>query len=573
MENNYALTLSDNGCKNCYKCIRNCPVKAIYFNKNLTEISSTRCIACGKCFNICPQKNKNMPNGLTRISDFIDNNRKMIASIDPTFVAYFGDNYKKLLTALRLLGFHYIGETAVAIDALNQHYEKIYLNDSKKHYITSACPTANLLIQKYYPELNEYMIPILSPMMVHGKLLKEKYGNESKVVFIGPCIAAKIECSDSLLDDMPLIDGVLSFQEVEDWIKTKNIAINELEDGFFDEEGSKDAKAFPLEGFPITQEKLPSDKNMIKVSGLENVKEILHSLMKDEVDPSYIEMNYCLNGCINGPVFHNFKKSLYSRKKLVQQYKEISGKIDKIESTHSTTEFDREFVNKKVENAKPNIAELRKILKEMGKFKTSDELNCGTCGYDTCRDKAIAVYNHMDKTEMCLPYIRNKSETISSLIFEHSPNHIFLVNRDLKIISINPAAVGHLYLDKQFDGDLHLSTILDFSDYMKVFETKKSICGKIVRLEEQNLTVIQNLLYIEEQDTVLAILNDITKEEQKEMELMEVKKNTADMLQKVITKQMMVVQEICSVLGETTAETKVALTKFLDVTLEKSGDR
>lgn len=572
MENNYTLTLSDNGCKNCYKCIRNCPVKAIYFKHNLTEISPTRCIACGKCFNICPQKHKIAPNNQTRISAFIDNYKKIMVSIDSTYVAYFGDNYKKLPTALKLLGFHYIEETAVALDVLYQQYEKRYLNKHQKYMISSTCPTTNLLVQKYYPELNQYMIPALSPMMVHGKILKEKYGEDSKVIYIGPCIATKIECSDSLLEDMPLVDGVLTFQEVENWIKAKDINLNELEDGLLEGEGSKNAKVFSIDGFPIHEKNIPCDRSIIKVNGQENVKEVLDSIMKEELDPSFIEINYCLNGCINGPVFFNSKRNLYSRKKLIRQYSETSEEISSMKPIDLTIDIDREFINKKVENAKPNIAELRQILKEMGKFKISDELDCGTCGYDTCRDKAIAVYNHMDKTEMCLPYIKNKSETISSLIFEHSPNYIFLINRNLKIISINPAAVRHLNVDKQFDGDLHLSTVLDIEDYIKVFERKKSICGKKVRLEEQNLTIIQNLLYIGEQDTVLAILNDITKEEQKEKELMEVKKSTADLVQKVITKQMMVVQEICSVLGETTAETKVALKKFVDVTLEKSGD-
>lgn len=523
MEKNYTLTLSENACKNCYKCIRNCPVKAIYFTKYGTQISPSRCIACGNCFTVCPHKNKDLPSDLIKIKSFIDSNKKLIVSMDPSFVAYFQDKHKKVLTALRLLGIHYIEETTVAIDILQDYYKNVLSKTNNKYIISSTCATMNIFIQKYYPELIPYMITVLPPMMVHGKLLKEKYGDDSKVIYIGPCVATKIEYNDATQENT-IIDGVLTFQELQDCIDKSEICLSELDDGTIDGEGSYIAKVFPLQGFSITEDDLDLGKSIIKVSGLDNIREILPSLVKGELDPCYVEVNYCSNGCINGPAFRNFDKGLFVRKKILQEYSDSSKERNIICDLDCNLKIDRSFTNKKVENAIPTELELRKILKEMGKFKESDELNCGTCGYDSCREKAIAVYNHMDKTDMCLPYMKHKSETVSNLIFEHSPNYIFLVNRSLKILSINPSAVRSLNIDEQYGDDLYLHPILNCIDYLEVFESKNSICGKRVRLEEHNLTVIQNLLYIEEQDTVLAILNDITKAEEKEKEVEEVKR-------------------------------------------------
>ncbi|AOY76414.1 [Fe-Fe] hydrogenase large subunit C-terminal domain-containing protein [Clostridium formicaceticum] len=572
MKDNYELTLSEHACKDCYKCIRTCPVKAIYLKENTTEISPTRCIACGKCFTVCPQNNKEMANSFMRVKSFISNDRVLVATIDPTFVAYFGENYKKLITVLRKIGFHYIEETSVATDILLKKYNEIWRKNQQKYYITSNCSTVNLMIQKYYPELIDYMLPILPSMMIHAALLKKKYGAESKIVFFGPCIGARVEANDEYFQDLQLLDTVVSFKELKEWLTSEGITLENLEEGRFDDEGSRQSKIYSALGLSIVEEGLKGDKDFIKVHGEENTKEVLDSMREGELDPAIVEINFCLNGCIGGSTFHESSESFFSRIKQIKRYAKITGSSSYEESDELLEDYHRKFFDKRVRNILPSNLELRKILKQMGKFKKDDELNCGTCGYDTCREKAIAVYNGMDKTDMCLPYIRNKCETISNVLFEHSPNFIFLVNRNLKILSINPAAIKYLNIEKNQNNQLHLASALDYVDYLKVFETKENITGKKVYLEMQNLTVIQNLVYIEEQNAVLAVLNNITKEEQREKELIKVRQNTAEMVQKVITKQMTIAQEICSVLGETTAETKVILKRFLDLTMEKSGD-
>ncbi|AKL94538.1 iron only hydrogenase large subunit [Clostridium aceticum] len=572
MNNSYDLTLSEHGCKDCYKCVRNCPVKAIYLKENTTEISPSRCIACGKCFTVCPRNNKAMANSSIRVKALMNSNRTLVASIDPTFVAYFGKNYKKLITALRKLGFQYIEETSVASDILFNKYKEVWTTDQQKYYITSNCSAVNLMVQKYYPELINYMLPILPPMMIHANLLKEKYGSKSKVVFFGPCIAARIEANDESLQEIQKLDAVMSFKELREWIISEGITLKRLEDGCFDQEGSKEGKIYAALGLPIVEEELYGGKDFIKVHGAQNSREVLDSIKQEELDPAIIEINFCLNGCIGGPNFHNAEENLFSRTKQVKQYARNTAGTPSKEAVEFSDGCRRNFFDKRVWNELPNNLEIRKILKEMGKFKKEDELDCGTCGYETCREKAIAIYNGMDKTDMCLPYMRKKCETLSNLIFEHSPNFLFLVNRSLEILSINPAAIRHLNIEKTHDNKLHLTTVLDCLDYLEVFETKQNISGQKVYLEMQNLTVMQNLIYIEEQDAILAVLNNITTEEERVKQLMEVRQKTGEMVQKVIKKQMTIAQEICSVLGETTAETKVILKKFLDLTVEKSGD-
>lgn len=571
MDNKYNITLSKSKCKSCYKCIRSCPVKAISLKENKRQISSNRCIACGRCLMVCPQKHKHLDKDVISAMPLITKDKKLIASIDPTFAAYFGEEHTKIVAALKRLGFYHVEETAVALDILHQQYVELFNKNQQKYYISSTCSAVNLLVQKYYPELNQYMIPCLPAMMLHGRVLKKKYALDSKVIFFGPCIAAKIE-SNEFFHESKDIDYVLTFEELQQWLDYENIILKDLEEIPFDNEGSKYGKVFPVLK-EETNKSLPHNKDCIQVNGFKNTKEVLEAIRAEELDDAFVKINFCLNGCVNGPAFYNSDRNLFSRKKAIIQYGEKGKDKEEHYINISINDYTRNFSNKKVSNLQPMEEEIKKILKEMGKLKENDELNCGSCGYDTCRDKAIAIYNNMDKTDMCLPYIRNKSETISNLIFENSPNYIFLVNRDLKILSINPAAMAHLNVEKQKNNDLSLVGLLDYIDYMKVFDKRKSMCGKKVKLQDGNLTVIQNLLYIKEQDTILAILNDISNEEQRERELMNVRQNTAEMVQKVIRKQMMVAQEICSVLGETTAETKVALNKFLDLTLEKTGDK
>lgn len=568
---NTVLTLSKNACNNCYKCIRICPVKAISFNDRRTKIEQSRCIACGKCFIICPQNPQSNRSNLIKTKAYLANGKSLVAAVDPAFVAYFGKDHKRFIGALRQLGFQYIEEMTLGIDKVFEEYRQVILLKEKKYYITTTCSTTNLWIQKYYPELNPYMLEVVPPMIFHGKMLKEKYGQHCKIVYFGPCIGAKVEYTE--FKKTGAVDVVFTFYEVEKWLKKETIILSDVEESSFEDEGSKAAKLFPTKGI-FSHRKLDflGGRDLIRVEGVAQCREILECIKHGTLEPSVVELSFCSSGCITGSSFSRSKENLFQRQKQVIQYSEAG--VDKVLTQENPLPFvfSRTFTDRRPEHRIPDRDTLESILKEMGKMKRSDELNCGTCGYQTCRQKAEAVYNGMAQIYMCLPFMRNKSETISNLIFENSPNFIFLVGRDLKIKNINPAAIHHLQIEKNEGDDLHLVSIMDFKDFAEVFESKKNIYGKKIYLEDKNLTVILNLLYIEKQDVILTILNDITKEEEREKELLRMKKNTVEAAQHVIEKQMRVAQEIASLLGETTAETKVILTKLIELTLNQSGD-
>ncbi|MTI56887.1 [Fe-Fe] hydrogenase large subunit C-terminal domain-containing protein [Geosporobacter ferrireducens] len=568
---NTVLTLSKNACNNCYKCIRICPVKAISFNDRRTKIEQSRCIACGKCFILCPQNPQSNRNNLIRTKAYLANGKTLVASVDSAYVAYFGEDYKRLAGVLKQLGFQYVEETTLGIDKVYEEYRKSIFSKEQKYFITTTCSTMNLWVQKYYSELNPYMLQVVPPMIAHGKMLKEKYGYQCKVVYFSPCIGAKAEFIEFVKEGA--VDAVFTFYDLEKWINKEEIDLASAEERSFEDEGTRQAKLFPTEGIFALRELAGLDgRDFIRVEGAGQCKEVLECMKQGSLEPAIVELCFCNNGCITGSSFSRSKGNLFKRKKQVCRYSETAAERVIKEAEGFPFDFSRSFSDRKPEHKIPERDVLESILKEMGKMKRSDELNCGTCGYQTCRQKAEAIYNEMAQTYMCLPFMRNKSETISNLIFEHSPNFIFLVGRDLKIKSINPAAIHHLQVEKSEGDDLHLVSIIDFSNFVEVFETKKNIYGKKIRLEDKNLTVILNLLYIEKQDVILAILNDITKEEEKEKELLRMKKNTVEAAEHVIAKQMRVAQEIASLLGETTAETKVILTRLMELTLNQSGD-
>ncbi|MEN1760499.1 [Fe-Fe] hydrogenase large subunit C-terminal domain-containing protein [Anoxynatronum sibiricum] len=579
MRVNDALTLATSGCQNCYKCIRQCPVKAINFKENLTRINPSRCIACGNCFIICPHNHKAPRNHLIKIKSFISNGQHMLASLDATYAAYFGDDAGRLPAALRFLGFQVVEETSVGMDALIDSIHETYRQWDRPYFITAGCASANLLIQKYHPELRQYMAPVVPAMIAHGKILKETHGQASRVIHFGPCIASRVEnLWFSKVDKA--VDSALTFRELEEWLEEDCPHWKELPLQPMDRQGSQRAVRFSFQGNGSFYEQVTpaSLRTFVQVEGVAQCREAIVAMERGELQPAFVDISFCRNGCLGGPAFNQQTATVYRRRgmmeKLIEErsstHQPFHEKADKPKQ-HLPGFFARTFPDRQVVWKMPPPERLEEIIKEMGKFKPAEELNCGTCGFDSCRERAIAVYNHMANDSMCLPYMRKKIETISDLIFEHSPNFIFTVNRELKVTSINPASVKHLKIETAEVG-VHLAGILDFEDYLEVFETGTSQCGKKVYLESQGLTVIQHLLYIREQDTILAILNNVTREEEKEQELRAVRRQTVETAQEVIHRQMRVAQEICSLLGETTAETKVILDQMMALTLDRAEE-
>ena len=570
------IQVKEVNCKNCYKCLRSCPVKAISFKNDHAQVIEDGCVFCGKCLQVCPQNAKSVRNDVDKVKGFIEKKLKVYASVAPSFAPAFSiKDESHIQDIFKKLGFTYVEETAVGAARVSSEYEKLLYKKEMKNVISSACPTIVALIEKHFPELIDQVAPVVSPMVAHGRMLKEMYGSRIKVVFIGPCLSKKEEGRD--LENEDAIDAVITFEELEKWIKEEGISFSKE-----DEEQGKDyayhnlnSRFYPAPGGIIKSLGNIKKYNykFVKFDGTERCIDILEQIKNGNIKDYFIEMNSCLGGCLGGPCMNSEGKNfLEQRDKLLSYIGKSSLGTETVMDYDARINLEKKIRDKSKPNNVPDEKDIREILAKIGKFSKEDELNCGACGYNNCREKAIAVCNKKAELHMCVPYMREMAESISNVILSSTPNAIFALTEDLKIQEANLAARKMFNLDS---GDLlnkNMFEILDCPDIFTVSETKEDIINSKHYYESCNLTVEQSIIYIKENHMIILVIKDITDEEKKQQQMYKVRCETVDIAQKVIDKQMRVAQEIASLLGETTAETKIALTKLKNSIQSEMGE-
>lgn len=547
------LTLKKSNCKNCYKCIRHCPVKSIRFSGNQAYIIGNECILCGRCFVVCPQNAKQITDETEKVKVLLQSGDPVVVSLAPSFVAnYSGVGINSMRQALKQLGFFDVEETAIGATMVKNQYEKMIKEGSRDVIITSCCHTVNLLIQKYFPSELRYLADVLSPMQAHCRDIKKRIPN-AKTVFIGPCVAKKDEAQRY----EGLVDAVLTFDELTDWLKEKNIEIKKETDS---EEKSR-ARFFPTTGgiLKTLTEEDPRYTYMA-IDGIENCIEVLKDIESGNVHNCFIEMSSCVGSCIGGPVMEKFHRSPVQDYSAVYKY---AGKKDFEVEQPEDLAMGKSFavIDKNVQM--PSEYEITEILHRMGKEKESDELNCGSCGYNTCREKAIAIFQGKAEISMCLPYLKDKAESFSDNIVHNTPNGIILLNEKLEVQQVNKAALKIMNLRSPSDilGD-GVVRILDPKDFLNVLSTRRNIHDKRVYLAEYDKYVEETVIYDKDNRLIICIMRDITEEVNQKNKKEDIVKQTVEIADKVVDKQMRIVQEIASLLGETAAETKIALSKL-----------
>ncbi|MBU3127525.1 [Fe-Fe] hydrogenase large subunit C-terminal domain-containing protein [Clostridium tagluense] len=552
-------------CKNCYKCLRSCPVKAIKFENEQATIDEQRCIECGHCLTICPQNAREIKSDVGVVKLAINSGKKIIASLAPSFAGYFDVEQGRVVAALNKLGFSIIEETAVGAEIVADLYNNYIVENKRDVYITTACPSANYLVEKYFKEIIPYLIPIVSPMIAHGKLLKEKFGEDSFIVFIGPCLAKKSEFEYFLKDNV--INAVLTFDELNSWITEAGIEMHELEEENFNVNPYSKGQGFPMGGGIIEamgSELKKSSLSVITVSGMEECIEVFNSIKNGDLKDVLIEASACKGSCIGGPVMVKNGENYYTKLRKVKSYiKSRKNYNDPINTEiPNNINFNRKFTEKSIKRAIATEEEIIAIMKKMGKYELIDELNCGVCGYNSCREKAQAVFEGMAETNMCLHYMRTKAESLSNEIVENTASNLILLDGEMNVREMNPAAKAIFKIQSQNIIGKPISLLIDDTDFKNVRESGENIIGKKVAYPQYGVVFIENIVYLQKQDMVLASMINIMTEEKNKKELMKVKENTLNAAQEVIEKQMRVAQEIASLLGETTAETKIILTKL-----------
>lgn len=567
-----SIKFSKEKCNDCYKCIRTCPSKAIKILNDHAEVVDERCISCGHCQEICPQNVIKVNSDIEYVKNALIKEKRVIASLAPSFAGAFKmKDVGQIVTALKKLGFEVVEETAIGAEIVAKFYGE-YLEKEHNNLITTSCPSANYLIEKYYPSLIKYMIPVVSPMVAHGKILKHIYGMDSYVVFIGPCLAKKIESEEFQHND--IIDSVLTFEELSKWLEEENIKLESLKPDSLDRESYKTGSAFPVDGqlsYLNLNKNIKNKHEIIKVDGIDECKEVLECIENGSLEGVCIEMNICKGSCMNGPGMPKNEISYLLRKKRVKDYVRAK-KCFQGNDYHERLDFTKQFFERKINKHEATTDEIDEILKKIGKFETKDELNCGACGYNTCREKAQSVIEGMTEMNMCLPFMRAKAESLRNVIFENSPNVIFLLDNELRVIEFNPRSEQIFNIKSREIEKKPISIIINDDVFYKVKETKESLIGQKIHYPEYGVVLFSNILYLEKENVIMVIMTDVTSEEKNKKELAMVKEKTLNSAQEVINKQMRVAQEIASLLGETTAETKVILTKLKDIALGEEGD-
>lgn len=548
------LTLKKSNCKNCYKCIRHCPVKSIRFSANQAHIVENECILCGQCFVVCPQDAKEIVNDVEKAKVLIQSDDPVYASIAPSFIAnYNGIGIESLKKALLKLGFYDVEETAIGATYVKNEYEKMVKDGEHNIIISSCCNTVNLLIQKYFPRALKYLANVLSPMQAHCSDIKKR-NPKAKTIFIGPCLSKKEEADRY----KGIVDCVLTFEELTNWLNDEGIELEKVEEKVA--EHSK-TRLFPTTGGILkTMNCSESEYNYLVIDGVENCINTLKDIEYGSVSKCFIEMSACVGGCIAGPIIEKKHCSHLKDYVLVNNY---AGNKDFEVTQLDSKYYIKNFAPIDLHKDMPSEYDIAQILKQMGKTKKSDELNCGSCGYNTCREKAIAIYQGKAQISMCLPYLKEKAESFSDSIVSNTPNALIVLNDKFEVQQINAAAKKLLHIKSDSDvlGD-QVVRILDPVPFIKVLDTKVNLRNKKVYLAEYEKYVEQTIIYDANCHLLICIMRDVTEITKEKSKKEEISKQTIEIADKVVDKQMRIVQEIASLLGETAAETKIALTKL-----------
>jgi len=549
------LNLNKNNCTDCYKCIRDCSVKAITFAKDSAEIVHSDCILCGRCYVTCPQKAKQVRNDVLRVKAAILSGRPVVVSLAPSFIANFRIRSLDVITkALKLLGFAEVQETAIGAQLVSEEYANIMREGKLPVIISSCCPSINMLIKKYYPTMLPYLAKVLTPMEAHCKLIKEQQPN-AFTVFIGPCIAKKKEG-----DENPCVDAVLTFDELADWFAEEGI---ELPYEHVDpaSEGAL-ARLYPATGGVLKATAKVEGYRRIAIDGIDNCRGVFDEIENSEFGKVFIEMSACEGSCVNGPCIRDHAER---RLKGAMRVDTFAGNGEKPYEIESKPDIRAAYSFDGGRKVKFGSDAIRDMLYKMGKTSPEKELNCGSCGYPTCRDKAVAILEGKAKIEMCLPFLKEKAESFSDTIINNTPTAIIVMDEDLVVQQINPSAVKMFKLKNAKDIlHEHVVRILNPSDYQMMVTAALHTQNRKHYLADYGLYVDETILYDRQYHVVITLIRDVTEHEKLRVQGSELKQQTIDITNKVIDKQMRIVQEIASLLGETTAETQIALNKLKD---------
>ncbi|MDD2404466.1 MAG: [Fe-Fe] hydrogenase large subunit C-terminal domain-containing protein [Victivallaceae bacterium] len=563
MNHSYPIYTAEAECQDCFKCVRHCPVKAIKVENGHASVIPELCIACGHCVEICPAHAKKVRQDIGRSRQLLTQRKiPVYASLAPSWISEFkGLPKENLIAALHKLGFAGVSETALGAQVVSSQLAESLRGIHSGVMISSACPVAVDMIRKYIPEFTSTITPVLSPALTHARMLREKFGADIAVVFIGPCIAKKNEA-----DRHPnLINTAILFPRLIEWFKEEGIDPWQIEpqaDDKFVLEDAEEGALYPIEGGmnkTIFAHGGCEHINYTCISGVQALSQALNGLRPQDVkEPVFIETLACIGGCVHGPGTSHISPGLLERLRVIGNTTMRSelpkrGELDIMETYNASAVNDTTF----------SLQEMKKALRRVGKTSSEDELNCGGCGYDTCNNFARALIEGKAEPNMCVSYLRKLAQKKSNAILRCVPAAVVIVERGLKLIECNQRFaellgedIKMMYEVKPGMAGADLRRLIPFADlFEQVLSSGNEIKRDMLRLGKQLLSV--NIFNIDSKQVVGAMLFDVTSTEFRREQI-------AGQAREVINKNLATVQDIACRLGEHMAETEILLRSIAD---------
>jgi len=550
-------------CQDCYKCLRHCPVKAIKVEGGYASVIPELCILCGHCVEVCPNGAKRVRDDLPRARQLFALKPRVVASLAPSFISEFPHwRPGQIIHALKQLGFAGVSETALGAQQVSAQAAALLQSEPHRVLFSSACPTVVSFLQKHQPERARFLTGLLSPLLTHCKMLRQILGPEIGTIFIGPCIAKKLEAQDH----PELLDVALTFEDFRRWLEQEKLnpaAMVESPEDCFIPERSAEGAWYPVDGGMIAGMKSVcsvNDGSFMAFSGLRAIEKAVEGLDEQSAPGGlFLELLACEGGCVNGPRAAR-RDGTAAKRCVVLRY----GQSPPV-ALPRTSVLD---IRSDYAPALPSVercteAQIREALRQVGKVSRDDELDCGGCGYNSCREFAVALLGQKAERAMCVTYMRKLALKKANALMQKMPSAVVIVNEALRIIELN-AAFANLFgrggaapvdAPPQFEGIL-LSEVMPFASlFHSVLKSGEDILDRDLRYQK---TILHATIFTIEKHCVIGgILQDITEPAVRKAEVIR-------KAREVIQNSLATTQKIACLLGENAAESEITLNSIIE---------